>query len=65
MKMGNSIGTSRGGKRKGAGRPPSLDTAKRVNVYLSANEIAVLKKLGKGSLTAGIRKAIELLETPS
>jgi hypothetical protein len=54
--------TNHGGSRKGAGRPPLADVpGTRKNVYLLPSEIAYLKKLGNGSLTAGIKKAIELL----
>lgn len=52
--------SKRGGKRPGAGRPPIGDLpGKRINVYLEPHEIAILKKLGKGSVTAGIKKLIE------
>lgn len=50
-----------GGKRSGAGRPPQNDKpGKRTNVYLSEEEIALLKKMGKGSVSAGIHRLVNL-----
>jgi hypothetical protein len=53
--------------KSSAGRPPLLDSpGKPVTVYLSATEAAYLSKLGKGNVSAGIRKLIQIVnETPS
>lgn len=45
-------------KNKG-GRPAYLKKGKRVNVYLDEESIAKAKKLGKGNLSEGVRKAIK------
>jgi hypothetical protein len=50
---------SHGGKRAGAGRP-SLGPAKlqRVDVRLTADDIAYLRSLGAGNLSAGVRRLV-------
>jgi hypothetical protein len=50
---------SHGGKREGAGRPP-LGPAKlqRVDVRLSGDDIAYLRALGNGNLSAGVRRLV-------
>lgn len=51
---------NRGGKRKGAGRPPLTgNPGKRINVYLPEATIAYLKQLGGGKISAGIQKLVE------
>lgn len=54
------IGDTRGGTRKGAGRPPLPpgERTVKVTVWLRPAEIAKLEKLGAGSVTAGVRKLI-------
>jgi hypothetical protein len=48
-----------GGRREGAGRPP-LGPAKllRVDVRLSTDDIAYLRSLGAGNLSAGVRRLV-------
>lgn len=49
-----------GGKRKGAGKPALYGKAMvRKNVMLDPETIEVLKALGGGNLSEGIRKAAE------
>jgi len=49
-----------GGKRKGAGKPALYGEAMtRKNVILDKETIAILKRLGNGKLSAGIRLAAE------
>ena len=43
-------------------RPYADPTAKRRNVYMSEEVAQKLKALGKGNVSAGIRKAVELAE---
>ena len=49
-----------GGSRKGAGKPALYGKAmKRYNVMLDDETVKVLKELGGGNLSEGIRKAAE------
>ena len=49
-----------GGKRQGAGKPALYGVAmKRYNVMLDPETVKVLKELGGGNLSEGIRKAAE------
>ena len=49
-----------GGKRKGAGKPALYGKAMvRKNVMLDPETIEILKALGGGNLSEGIRKAAE------
>ena len=41
------------------GRPAEMEGGKRVNVYLSAEAIALAEELGNGNVSAGIRRALE------
>lgn len=45
-------------KTKPPGRPQSLPDGKRLNVYLDAATIDKATKIGKGNLSAGLRKAV-------
>jgi len=51
---------------RGAGRKPTIakDGGKRINVYLDAESISIAKNLGIGNVSAGIRAACEIAQTP-
>ena len=50
----------KGGKREGAGKPALYEKPmKRYNVILDDDTVKLLKKIGKGNLSAGIRKALK------
>lgn len=52
------MNSAHGGKRPGAGRKPTLGrkAMTRRIIYLTDEMIAVLEKIGNGSLAEGIRK---------
>lgn len=53
-----------GGSRKGAGRKPLTDAPmERKNVTLDAETIDVMKGLGDGDLSKGIREAAKRLKS--
>lgn len=54
-----------GGQRTGAGRKPLAPTepTKKVAITLLASQIDAMTTLGNGNLSAGIRKAIENMNT--
>ncbi len=55
--------TPKGGTREGAGKPSLFGKPmKRINVMLDQKTIAILKALGNGNLSEGIRKAAALIE---
>lgn len=55
--------SKRGGIRKGAGRKPETGTPmERKNVTLDADTIAVMKAVGDGDLSKGIRFAAKFLK---
>jgi hypothetical protein len=56
---GDNMASKHGGKRKGAGRRP-LGPAKlqRADVRLSTDDIAYLRALGAGNLSAGVRRLV-------
>jgi hypothetical protein len=50
----------RGGKREGAGRPlEGKEVQKRRNISLSDDMAEKAKRIGKGTVSEGIRKALE------
>jgi hypothetical protein len=49
----------RGGRRAGAGRP-ALPGATEVRVLLGPEHLALASALGAGTISAGIRRALEL-----
>lgn len=51
-----------GGKRKGAGKPAFFGSPmKRRQVMLDDKTVEVLRRLGNGNLSKGIRKAASLI----
>jgi hypothetical protein len=42
-----------------AGRPPKMESGKRVNVYLDAASLSQAKTLGGGNISEGIRIALQ------
>lgn len=54
--------TKHGGKRKGAGAKPVLDSPVIRKVYLDEKTDRILTALGKGNLSLGIRRAGDLVE---
>jgi hypothetical protein len=44
---------------RGVGRPIEIEGAKRIQVYLDAESIAVASRLGDGNVSEGIRKALK------
>jgi len=45
-------------KRSGAGRPVTIESAKRTNVYLDENSVKQALVLGNGNVSHGIRIAL-------
>jgi hypothetical protein len=45
-------------KPKKAGRPPLMKNGKDIKVHLDSDTIEKASKLGNGSISAGIRKAV-------
>lgn len=48
----------KGGKREGAGRPPSPNPLQRVSIRLAAEDIARLRELGAGNVSEGVRRLL-------
>lgn len=53
----------RGGRRPGSGRPPVQDRKQSITVTLSVSDIATLRRLGDGNVSAGIRRLVSQQET--
>lgn len=54
----------RGGKREGAGRPPSSNPLLRVSLRLSAAHLARLRELGGGNVSEGVRRLLDAQREP-
>jgi hypothetical protein len=50
---------SRGGPRPGAGAPRQMADGRRIAVYLDSATIDKARELGGGSVSQGIRRAIQ------
>lgn len=48
----------RGGARRGAGRPRLLQEPRDTTIRVEAEDIAVLRHLGNGNASAGVRRLI-------
>lgn len=55
--------TKHGGKRKGAGAKPILQSPVIRKVYLDSKTDRILTALGNGNLSLGIRLAGEIIES--
>ena len=63
--MSTSTHTHRGGARRGAGRPRMAEDQKRRQVYLSDQMVELARKLGRGNISEGIRRALALAQQTS
>ncbi len=54
-----------GGARPGSGPKPFLHNPSKKLVNLDAETIAIMSELGGGNLSAGIRKAADILRGPN
>jgi hypothetical protein len=50
--------------RSEQGRPPEIQDAKRVNIYLDPTSIKRAKEIGKGNISDGIRVALKFVHIP-
>lgn len=50
----------RGGKREGAGRKPHVPPLRCCKVYLTDEQIKLLRKWGRGNASDGLRWLIEM-----
>jgi hypothetical protein len=49
-------------KTKKAGRPRTMKDGKDIKVHLDSDTIEKASRLGNGNISAGIRKALELID---
>lgn len=49
--------------RRPVGRPSTLPATQRLTVNLTADQIATARRLGDGNASAGVRRALELVES--
>lgn len=54
-------GSGRGGRRPGAGRPPSLNPLRDHHIRLTMEQVAAIRAFGNGNLSAGVRRMYEEL----
>lgn len=57
--------TGRGGRRAGAGRPVTRPGAKRKQVYLTDETLALAAEIGNGSASVGIEIAVAAYRKPA
>lgn len=51
----------RGGKREGAGRPPNDPPCHGVRLYITEEQVKLLRMWGRGDVSAGLRWLIDVV----